>query len=412
MDSLRYESGYLAGTSEASEEPLNGAGGMLTGCLSILENIRIPAIPGIPGVAPAASATGAPGGASGAAGHPGGPGGSAADGGTARRLGGKLEPGITLKHRGISASTLDVRDCWEECGGEAEGGDGPSTSGRPFMVRGPDYMRTKVKVPCGRPLYRLLASDVITSETKLTHVARLANLQHLLRPASDPHLPPLLILTIMLPMYPASFFGANDGPSQSLIYYFGLPPDFNAATFENQAALALVRRFVTNGREADGSPTRDRFKLIPRVVNVEEWAQKGPLSPAEHKLLSTYNEKPVLTRPQHFFFHGPGYLEVDIDIHAYQFLARRAFGAYFTRLPEVVFENAFIIQGNSPEELPEQVLAAVRMYRIDLARNRPLRDYITPGANTASAGTGACSKSCPDGDEAIAADSDISSLYG
>jgi len=41
-----------------------------------------------------------------------------------------------------------------------------------------------------------------------------------------------------------------------------------------------------------------RLKLVPRVANIEEWVEKGPLSQAEHKLLATYNEKPILTRPQ------------------------------------------------------------------------------------------------------------------
>lgn len=41
-----------------------------------------------------------------------------------------------------------------------------------------------------------------------------------------------------------------------------------------------------------------RLKLVPRVINIDEWVQKGPLSQAEHRLLTSYNEKPILTRPQ------------------------------------------------------------------------------------------------------------------
>lgn len=133
---------------------------------------------------------------------------------------------------------------------------------------------------------------------------------------------------------------------------------------DNQAALALVQRFMHNKREFDGTPTRDRFKLIPRIVNVAEWAEKGPLSGAyrpcrphacqedgtnspaiacrslhlcvskrrgavrshavmapsatgvclsprfhdaagyEHRLLMNYNDKPLLTRPQQRFYTG------------------------------------------------------------------------------------------------------------
>ena len=47
------------------------------------------------------------------------------------------------------------------------------------------------------------------------------------------------------------------------------------------------------------TPTRDRLKLIPRVVNVEQWAVDAPLSAAEYRLTRSYNDKPLLTRPQH-----------------------------------------------------------------------------------------------------------------
>lgn len=95
------------------------------------------------------------------------------------------------------------------------------------------------------------------------------------------------------------------------------------------------------------SPTRSRLKLIPRVANVEQWARDGPLSTPEYKLLVNYNDKPVLTRPQHRFYFGPGYVEVVLDIHSWAYLARKAFSSYIPRLGTVVFENAFVIQASS-----------------------------------------------------------------
>jgi len=49
----------------------------------------------------------------------------------------------------------------------------------------------------------------------------------------------------------------------------------------------------------DRTPTRERLKLIPRVANADAWARDAPLSAAERRLLLNYNDKPLLTRPQH-----------------------------------------------------------------------------------------------------------------
>ena len=78
--------------------------------------------------------------------------------------------------------------------------------------------------------------------------------------------------------------------------------------------------------------TRDRLKLIARVVNVEQWAKEGPLSGYEHSLLNNYNDKPILTRPQQQFYTGENYLEVDLDVHTYAWLARKAFANFIPRL--------------------------------------------------------------------------------
>ncbi len=49
----------------------------------------------------------------------------------------------------------------------------------------------------------------------------------------------------------------------------------------------------------------------------------------------------------------------------------QAFHGFINRLAPVVFENAFVVQGNRPEELPEVIMGAVRVYRVDFTRSRP-----------------------------------------
>lgn len=44
------------------------------------------------------------------------------------------------------------------------------------------------------------------------------------------------------------------------------------------------------------------------------------------------------------FYVGPNYLEVDLDVHNYAFLARKALWSYHDRIATVVWDLGFVIQ--------------------------------------------------------------------
>ncbi|GAX75022.1 hypothetical protein CEUSTIGMA_g2468.t1 [Chlamydomonas eustigma] len=277
--------------------------------------------------------------------------------------------GSSLNRRDMSLSISEVSLCYED------------VDGKNFKVRGLDYMKNRLKVHSERSIYRLISADMFSFDHKQDHIAQLVNLPEVPPPhhmTQDSFYPQLLIITLQLPTYAPSLWGGNgDGPGWSIVYYFQLSEDFNPDTFPNKKALGLFKRFVQNEKESDGTPTRDRFKLIPRAVNVAEWAEKGPLSTAEHKMLLNYNEKPILARPQQRYYSGHNYLEVDLDIHTYSYLARSALVGFMSRLSSVIWETCYVIQGNSADELPEQVLACARIYKTDFSKPRPFKSFVS-----------------------------------
>ncbi|KAK6155134.1 hypothetical protein DH2020_009382 [Rehmannia glutinosa] len=258
----------------------------------------------------------------------------------------------------IMCSPLEKKmsECWSRIE--------PST----FKVRGRNYTKDKKKeFAPNYAAYIPFGVDVFLSPRKINHVARFVEL-----PAVDSQgeVPPILVVNLQIPLYPATIFqNEYDGAGMSFVFYFKLSENYSEdlpAHFREN-----FRRIIANETEKiKGFPMdmnasfRERLKILGRVVNVEDLQ----LSAAERKLMHAYNEKPVLSRPQHEFYSGENYFEIDLDIHRFSYIARKGFETFQDRIKHSVFDFGLTIQGNKAEDLPECMLCCLRLKEIDYTK--------------------------------------------
>ncbi|KAL9226273.1 hypothetical protein vseg_002105 [Gypsophila vaccaria] len=237
----------------------------------------------------------------------------------------------------------------------------PST----FRVRGQTFFRDRKKeFAPNYAAYYPFGVDVFLSPRKIEHIARFVEL-----PAvnSIADFPPILVVNAQVPLYPAALFqNEGDGEGINIVMYYKINESFmkELPSIHQESIRKLMHDEVEKVKSFPMdtiAPFRERLKILGRLANVDDLQ----LSAAERKLINAYNEKPVLSRPQHEFFSGENYFEIDLDMHRFSYISRKGFEAFLDRLKMCVIDFGLTIQGNKAEEVPEQILCCLRLNGLD-----------------------------------------------
>ncbi|KAL5582437.1 hypothetical protein UlMin_014879 [Ulmus minor] len=251
-------------------------------------------------------------------------------------------------------------DCWSPIE--------PST----FKVRAKNFLRDKKK-DCAPncAAYYPFGVDIFASPRKIDHIARFVELPAY-NLAGD--FPSILVVNIQVPLYPTTLFhGENDGEGMNLVMYYKLSENYSQDLplqfRENITKLINDEVERVKGFPVDTiAPFRERLKILGRVANVEDLH----LSSTEKKLMNAYNEKPVLSRPQHEFYLGENYFEIDLDMHRFSYISRKGFETFNDRLKLCILDFGLTIQGTKAEDLPEHILCCLRLHEIDFTNYHQL----------------------------------------
>jgi hypothetical protein len=270
----------------------------------------------------------------------------------------KLAVGNTMKKNEGSAA---LPSTWSNIDGDT------------FSVRvGPNYKKNKAKAPSTVALYECVASDLYCCEQKIDNIGKLFDLP-VQREANGDYsdsiwinygVPELIIIQFQLPNYNPGmpWTKVEDGRSFAVLLYYKITP--RALEQFKTAATPATRLFKQFCADLPSGSTENhgRFKAIPRVANSAEC----DLGSAMKGLLKTYNAKPFLTGPYaHSFIRGKNYLEIDIDVHRFCYMARKAAFQFLDSLKTMIIDVGFVVEGVTDEELPEQVLGCTRLAYFD-----------------------------------------------
>jgi hypothetical protein len=277
---------------------------------------------------------------------------------TMANLAQKLVPGETLAKIGSEKHESEVKNY----------GEWTWVSGDTVAVRdGPDYANNRKKSPSEDPIYDTVGVDVYSISKKVWHIGRWFDLDVL-----DPNnpdkqdfydgLPRFIILNVLCPGYaPSMFAPVTDGEGFMTVIWLRISEKTRQRIASGQwsSGMKILKRFIEESPL--DAEMRGRLKVIARATNIDELNFGRVVG----GLVSRYNGTPFLIHDKEAeFFKGDNYFEFDVDMHTFSSLTRNAFYHLKGLLKSIRAHFAFVIEGRSDDELPEQLVSITEVFNV------------------------------------------------
>ncbi|CAL9044726.1 unnamed protein product, partial [Musa banksii] len=212
----------------------------------------------------------------------------------------------------------------------------PST----FLIRGKSYLHDHQKIKANGTLMQMVAADWLNSDKREDDLGgRPGGIVQKYSAQGGSEF--FFIIHIQVPgstTYSLAFYYMMDCPLES---------------------VPLLERFV----KGDDAYRNSRFKLIP-YISKGSWIVKQSVG----KKACLVGQALRIN-----YFCGCNYIELGIDIGS-STVARGVVSLVLGYLSNLVIEMAFLIQGNTEEELPEFLLGTCRLNHLDVSKSVPLTD--------------------------------------
>lgn len=211
-----------------------------------------------------------------------------------------------------------------------------------FRVRASNYLQSKLKSPANACLLTPLAFDWIKSASKISNIMKhphgrvRAALEHVSASQEpDRHAPFVWVFNLQVP----------SKENHSLIMYY--------ASFHHPPEDSLVQRFL----DGDTAFRNSRLKLLANVVE-GPWIVKKAVGEQAICLLG----KAVSCN----YVRGDNFIEMDVDIGS-SMMANAIVHLAFGYVTSLTVDLAFVLEGQTPSELPERILGTIRFANLDPA---------------------------------------------